>query len=148
MPDFLILTASEIRDLRELAGLMIPASTEYNVPGADDEAIFGDILASLERDADEVRTALGYLQTLSEGNFAEAAQDRRAEIVARLKADTGPAVSALNRVVLLCYYRDDRVMRSLGLEPRSPFPKGHAVTQGDWSLLDSVRNRPPIWRKA
>jgi len=49
--------------------------------------------------------------------------------------------------VLLCYYRDDRVMRSLGLEPRSPFPKGHVVEQGDWSLLDPVKARPPIWRK-
>jgi hypothetical protein len=50
-------------------------------------------------------------------------------------------------VVLLCYYRDDRVMHSLGQEPRAPFPKGHEVEQGDWSLLDPVRARPPIWRK-
>ncbi len=59
----------------------------------------------------------------------------------------GAAVAALVRVVLLCYYRDDRVMHSLGQEPRAPFPKGHEVEQGDWSLLDPVRARPPIWRK-
>jgi hypothetical protein len=52
----------------------------------------------------------------------------------------------LVRVVLLCYYRDDRVMRSLGQEPRPPFPKGHVVEQGDWSLLDPVRARPPMYR--
>jgi hypothetical protein len=49
-------------------------------------------------------------------------------------------------VVLLCYYRDDRVMRSLGQEPRAPFPKGHVVEQGDWSLLDPVRARPRMYR--
>ena len=58
----------------------------------------------------------------------------------------GAPLFALNRVVLLCYYRDDRVMRSLGQEPRPPFPKGHDVEQGDWSLLDPVKTRAPIWR--
>jgi hypothetical protein len=38
------------------------------------------------------------------------------------------------------------VLRSLGMEPRPPFPKGHVVEQGDWSLLDAVRNRKPLWR--
>jgi hypothetical protein len=55
-------------------------------------------------------------------------------------------LAALVRVVLLCYYCDDRVMRSLGQEPRPPFPKGHVVEQGDWSLLDPVRARPPMYR--
>ena len=49
------------------------------------------------------------------------------------------------RIVLLCYYRDDRVMLSLGMEPRPQFPKGHVVEQGDWSLLDQVRARAPFW---
>ncbi len=48
--------------------------------------------------------------------------------------------------MLQCYYRDDRVIRSLGLEPGPPFPKGYTVEQGDWSLLEAVRNRPPMWR--
>ena len=48
----------------------------------------------------------------------------------------------LVRVVLQCYYRDDRVLRSLGLELRAPFPKGYMLEQGDWSLLDPVKARP------
>lgn len=40
----------------------------------------------------------------------------------------------------------DRVLHAIGLEPRAPFPKGHIVEQGDWSLLDPVRTRPPFWR--
>ena len=58
----------------------------------------------------------------------------------------GPEITALGRAVLQCYYRDDRVIRSLGLEPGPPFPKGHNLEQGDWSLLDAMRNRPPMWR--
>ena len=38
------------------------------------------------------------------------------------------------------------MVRSLGQEPRPPFPKGHTLEQGDWSLLDRVRGRPKMWR--
>ncbi|CAN5678249.1 hypothetical protein BH11PSE3_BH11PSE3_26590 [soil metagenome] len=138
---------AEIRDLRILAGTMIPASANYGVPGADDALIFDDILRSLDRDFDDARAALAHLATLSGGSYAALAPDRRAEVAATFKREGGAPLFALNRVVLLCYYRDDRVMRSLGQEPRSPFPKGHIVEQGDWSLLDPVKARSPIWRK-
>ena len=39
-------------------------------------------------------------------------------------------------------------MRSLEMEARAPFPKGFEVEAGDWSLLDPVRARSPIWRDA
>ncbi len=142
------LTDSEARDLRALAGVMIPASAAYNVPGADDELIFADILKSLERDTADVRTALAHLAKLAGGAFADLAPDRRRDVAVPFKQEGGTPLLALNRVVLLCYYRDDRVMRSLGQEPRSPFPKGHVVEQGDWSLLDPVKKRAPMWRKA
>ena len=141
------LTDAEARDLRALAGVMIPASDTYKVPGADDEAIFADILKSLERDTADVRTALAHLAKLAGGAFADLAPDRRRDVATTFKQEGGAPLSALNRVVLLCYYRDDRVMRSLGQEPRSPFPKGHVVEQGDWSLLDPVRKRTSMWRK-
>ena len=72
--------------------------------------------------------------------------ERRAEVAAAFREVGGAPLAALVRVVLLCYYRDDRVMRSLGQEVRPPFPMGHVVEQGDWSLLDPVRARPPMYR--
>lgn len=141
------LSDAEIRDLRALAGIMIPASSAHGVPGANDELIFADIVKSLERDTADARIALKLLADLSGGPFADLAPERRAEVAARFKQEGGAPLFALNRVVLLCYYRDDRVMRALGQEPRSPFPKGHVVEQGDWSLLDQVRKRPPMWRR-
>jgi hypothetical protein len=141
------LTADQARDLRALAGFIIPPSAAYGVPGADDDKIFGDILNSLERDRDDVCRALAHLAALAGGAFADLAEAGRTEVAARFRQAGGPPLAALVRVVLLCYYRDDRVMRSLGQEPRPPFPRGHVVEQGDWSLLDPVRKRPPMYRQ-
>jgi hypothetical protein len=141
------LTAEQIRDLRALAATMIPASEAYGVPGADDELIFNDIVRSLERDHGDICRALAHLAALARGAFADLEPQRRTEIAATFREVGGAPLAALVRVVLLCYYRDDRVMRSLGLDPRPPFPKGHVVEQGDWSLLDPVRARPPMYRQ-
>jgi hypothetical protein len=137
---------SELAELRCLAGVIIPASTKYDVPGADDDRIFADIVASIGRDAEPVLAALARLRALAGGPFAALDDARRTEVAANLRAERSAAVAVLTRIVLLCYYRDDRVMLSLGLEPRAPFPKGHEVEQGDWSLLDPVRARKPFWR--
>ena len=147
MTDYGTLTASETRDLRALCAIMIPASATYGVPGADDDLIFTDILRSLERDTPDARTALALLARLAGGSFADLTPARRNEVAAVFKHEGGAPLLALNRVVLLCYYRDDRVMRSLGQEPRPPFPQGHVVEQGDWSLLDPVRARAPFYRR-
>lgn len=140
------LTSNQIEDLRAFAGTIIPASAAHGVPGADDEAIFADILRSLDRDQDDVAAALTRLAVLAGGPFAALAPPRRLDIANLFRAEGGSPLAAISRVVLLCYYRDDRVMRSLGQEPRPPFPEGHVVEQGDWSLLDPVRQRKPLYR--
>jgi hypothetical protein len=147
MPNSTPLSAAETRDLRAFTATMIPASAAYGVPGADDEAIFADIVRSLERDRDDVGAALTRLAALAGGPFADLAAGRRLEVATAFRAEGGPLLLALTRVILLCYYRDDRVMHSLGQEPRPPFPKGHTVEQGDWSLLDPVKARQPFWRR-
>jgi hypothetical protein len=141
------LNHEQVRELRALAGTIIPPGPAYGVPGADDEKIFTDILGSLERDRDDICRALAHLATLAGGTFADLAPARRNEVAAAVRETGGAPLAALVRVVLLCYYRDDRVMRSLGQEPRPPFPKGHVVEQGDWSLLDPVRARPAMYRR-
>ena len=140
------LTEAEFEDLRCLAGMVIPASAKYNVPGADDDRIVSDIVGSIARDLDHVRAALGTLRTLAGGSIAALDAARRVEVAGKLRTEGGLPVRVLTRIILLCYYRDDRVMVSLGLEARPPFPKGFVVTQGDWSLLDPVRARKPFWR--
>lgn len=140
------LTPAELRDLRRLAGFMVPTSADYRVPGADDGAIFADIVRSLGGDRSAVRKALAMLREMAGGDFAALDEAEAAATAMALLRRQGPEITALGRAVLQCYYRDERVIRSLGLEPGSPFPKGHSVQQGDWSLLDAVRKRPSMWR--
>jgi hypothetical protein len=137
-----MLSDDQRRTLRCLAEMMIPASREYGVPSAADDAIFGDILRSFGRDEHHVMTVLRDLE-----GFADLDPSGRQSKVAQVRESHSEALKGLSSVILQCYYRDDRVMRSLGMEPRPPFPKGHEVEQGDWSLLDPVRQRPKLYRE-
>lgn len=133
------LSQSELELLRRLAGRMIPADEAYAAPGADDDAIFQDIATMLHGRAALLAGLLSDLATGSEG--VDVPLDR-------LRQDHGAAFATVIAAVAQGYYRDDRVMRSLGMEARPPFPKGYETIQGDWALLDPVRHRAPIWRGA
>lgn len=142
------LTSIQRNDLRTVAAMIIPASDEYRVPGADDAAIQNDMLATLGRDTVLVRAALDHLARLAGKPLAELDAAGRERIAKEFRAAGGIAAATLVRVVLQCYYRDDRVLRSLGLELRAPFPKGYTLEQGDWSLLDPVKARAGMLRRA
>lgn len=148
MRHVVILTPEEQSDLRALAALMIPESKKFSVPGADDPIIFSDIVASMQHEQNDIRSALKLLSSLSERRLASLAPADQLEVTLRFRASGNPTVDTLIRHILLCYYRDERVMTSLGVEPRPPFPKGFSVEQGDWSLLAPVRARAPFWRQA
>jgi hypothetical protein len=142
------LTSAQRDDLRTVAAMIVPASDEYKVPGADDPVIQADMLATLGRDTALVLEALDYLARLAGKPLAELDTAQRDTIAAEFRATGGGAAATLVRVVLQCYYRDDRVLRSLGLELRAPFPQGYTLEQGDWSLLDPVKARPAKLRRA
>lgn len=148
MSPTLQLTPIQRDDLRTITAMIIPASDEYKVPGADDPAIQADILATLGRDTEQVRQALDHLARLAGQPLAELDAARRDAVAEEFRKHGGAAAATLVRVVLQCYYRDDRVLRSLGLELRAPFPKGHVLPDGDWSLLDPVKARAGTLRRA
>lgn len=137
------LSASELRILNRIAGIMIPSDAAYGVPAANDPVIFADIVKSIGRDMPDMKAVLAIL---AEAQFLDL-DDAAAEARALTLLDTpSPLVGALSRCVLQCYYRDDRVLVALGHEPRAPFPKGNVVPQGDWSLLEPVKARSALWR--
>ena len=142
------LTQTQRDDLRTVAAMIVPASDEYKVPGADDPAIQADILKTLGRDTELVRKALDHLARLAGKPLAALDRARRDAVAKEFRADGGAAAATLVRVVLQCYYRDDRVLRSLGLELRAPFPQGYVLPEGDWAMLDPVKARPPSLRRA
>ncbi len=147
MPAETALTPRQRDDLRIVAGMMIPPSEQYAVPGADDAAIQADIMATLGRDTERVCEALDHLARLAGKPLSEVDAALRDAVASEFRANGGAAAATLIRAVLQCYYRDDRVLRSLGLELRPPFPIGYPLEQGDWSLLDPVKARPPMLRR-
>lgn len=140
------LSVPEFDSLRIVAGTMIPADAALGVPGADDPAILHDIARSAGRDLPLVRQALAEIAAKSGGAFAALDRDKREALINGYYAGGGAAIVALGRLILGAYYRDDRVLLALKQEARAPFPKGYTLEQGDWSLLDAVRKRPPLWR--
>ncbi|MGY3483801.1 hypothetical protein ACVW1C_001684 [Bradyrhizobium sp. USDA 4011] len=148
MSDSKQLTAAQRADLRTIAAMIVPESAEYKVPGADDPAIQADMLATLGRDTAPVAQALDHLAQLAGKPLAELDDAGRDAVALEFRKHGGAAAATLVRVVLQCYYRDDRVLRSLGLELRAPFPKGHVLPDGDWSLLDPVKARGGTLRRA
>jgi hypothetical protein len=130
------LSAAEQKQLAELAGAMIPADAALRMPAANDPAILADIGKSIGRDLPLIREALKSYRT---------GQESGQDVNAWYKAG-GRAATALGRLVTSVYYRDDRVLIAIGHEARAPFPKGYTIEQGDWSLLDTVRAKAPLWR--
>jgi len=57
--------------LQCLAEMIIPASVEYGVPSAGDDAILADILQSLGRDAEPVTAVLRTLDAMAGRPFAD-----------------------------------------------------------------------------
>lgn len=142
-----MLSADEIALLRCIAGHMIPASGRHGVPGADDPLILREIAGTLGRDTEAVQTLLAAFNHHAGNRLTSLPGAEQAILIDDCRQQAGAAVAVLVNAVVRCYYRDDRVMQSLGLEPRPPFPQGHVLPEGDWVLLDPVRARGPIWRK-
>ena len=127
---------------------MIPPSRTFDVPGAADPNIFADILRSLGRDAPALRQSLDEIARRAGGQLATLPHQEQSRLLAEFRADRPDLAGTVEAVTVRCYYRDDRVMRSLGMEARPPFPIGFDVQQGDWSLLDPVRARGKVYRDA
>ena len=140
------LSAAELRDLGEVAGTMVPADAALGMPGANDPAILADTARSVGRDLPLVREALAAIKAMAAGNFAGLVRAKRETLINAWYAAGGTAAVALGRAILAAYYRDDRVLKAVGHEARAPFPKGHTLEQGDWSLVEVVKKRPAFWR--
>ena len=122
-------TEAHKQALREIVGYMIPAGAGR--PAASDEIIFAEILSALRTQPEVVEEIVNIYRNTD------------LEALSRLR---NPVLSTLVSCTVQCYYRDDRVMQSLEMEPRAPHPKGYELEQGDYGLLDPVRSRGQIYR--
>ncbi len=133
--------------LQALAGAIIPASEAHGVPGADDEAIFAELMTSAGPMMKYIAEHLGILEELAGGSsFLDAALEEQVALAEQFRAAHPEASALIVSLIAQCYYRDPRVLESLGTPARPPFPDGYQIDQGDWSLLDPVRARGPLYR--
>ena len=135
--------------LRQVAGILIPASDEYGIPGADDETIFARILVLATERAESIKSGVDALNELARKRHDEdfvGLNDAQRTALLRDEAS-----SIFLRRMIHCtatsYYQDGRVLESIDLKSTPPFPGGHEIEQGNWSLLDPVKAREPFYRR-
>lgn len=127
-----------------IAGAVIPEDPSLALPGANDPAILATILGKVaEQFAERVRT--GIAQLLAEADPEALSPEALLDLLegdARFRS----FLQMLTIAIVQGYYQDSRVLESLGLAARPPFPAGHEVEAGDWTLLDPVKSRAPFYR--
>ena len=138
--------------LKRLVAAIIPANETFNLPSADDQIIFTAFLKGAGADQDAADSLLeqladffkpfGGIETVAE--LDDGAFD---QVIDTAKQNYHELLETLIPQLSLAYYRDSRVIISLNKEDRPPFPKGNIVVQGDWSLLNAVKQRQPLYRK-
>ncbi len=125
------LSKQDRQRLARLVACIIPASTEDSLPGADDPAIFAEIVQQADALFGALVPALKSFAVAGEGEPGAAA----------VRRDHPRTAQALQVVVAQCYYRDPRVMRAIGMEARPPFPAGFEMEPNDFTQLEPVRRR-------
>jgi hypothetical protein len=145
-----IMSDDDIRDLKIIAEMIIPTSDVHKIPGAADPEIFEDILSLAAPHTATIASALKALNALSleaDGEaFAKLGTDQRETVADSFRQNHAAVTELLEALTVQAYYRNERIKSSLDMESRPPFPGGFTLEQGDWSLLDEVRSRPPFYR--
>ena len=143
------LVLPQIQQISCLAALVVPASKEYEIPGADDPQILAQIVLKCMSIAAAVKQHLVVLDELCRDQwdmgFVDLDVDAQMQAVV-LDGREQSVYQQFAAIVVGAYYADPRVLTSLDLPGRAPFPQGHDVEQGDWSLLDVVKKRGRIYR--
>ena len=155
-PDLINIDAIDEEHRKRLSALldtMIPPNEELGVPGAGDEEIVLQIAksiraASLQRIVEGLDEIERSTQSKMNRSFCDLPQAEREQWFHEHDLASHDLVRTLGSIALQSYYCDPRVLESLEVEPRPPFPQGFEVEQGDLSLLDPVRARGVLYRDA
>ena len=139
-------SSEKVDVLKRLFDKIIPASADERFPSAADSQIFEDFLASSQQFRELISKAILLLQEFSGSDYCQLSEVDADRVTQQFYANrTGPVTTLLS-LLTQCYFRDDRVLEAIGLEPRAPYPGGFEVENGDWGLLESVKSRGRIYR--
>ena len=146
------LAAEAKRVLSGVLDQLIPARPDAELPGAGELGV-GEVVIRAQGDALPVLAAvLGELdaQASSRGaaDFTELPDEERATLLDEVATRNPGFLPGLVFHAYTAYYQQPRVVEALGLEARPPHPKGYELEMGDLGLLDPVRERKGLYRKA
>ncbi|MDD9889185.1 MAG: hypothetical protein OXU66_00655 [Gammaproteobacteria bacterium] len=148
-----VFSAEELSLLKRIASALIPASEEGGLPAADDEVIFQCVLENPAEQLIQLQSLLFELIKQEGGAAVVTAWDRTHfdNWIADYEKQWPKQVHSFFKVyiamLLRAYYQDARVLIAYDRRPGPPFPEGYVVIEGDWSLLDAVKNRKPFYRR-
>jgi len=133
--------------LRKIAALLIPKSEEFEVPGADDDAVFTHFIKLASGQSNSINKYLEDLNQICRNDHGDSFLKLQNDEQISLLNNSESLLELLLSYVSLAYYQDPRILSTLSLKSSPPFPGGYNVEQGDWSLLDPVKKRDPFYRK-
>jgi Gluconate 2-dehydrogenase subunit 3 len=145
-------SARQRATLDALLELMIPASADGRMPAAVGLGLL-DALGSISTESHAaLATGLDQLESAASTRlgkpFAGLDAAPALQLVDALRPGAAPFFALLTLHVVSRYYEHPQVLAALGIDPSPPWPRGHEVDDGDWSLLDPVRGRQNLYRQA
>lgn len=145
------LSTEQIDSITAVIAMIIPASEDGRMPGADELNLITDIINEQDGSLENILDDINHLNETSQLQYSQAFADLESsvkqQIVDEVKLVRPDYMQVLAAKTAVYYYQHDRVLEALGLELRPPFPKGNIVHGGDLSLLDPVRQRKPMYRE-
>ena len=137
-------TAHERATLDALFASLIPPLTDRGLPSGAEVG-----LLTVCHDAvlvEPLRRAVKRLDDVTGGRFAVLSPPERDVHIRRLEGEQVTEFREILRQLVARYYVDPRVVHAIGEAARPPFPDGHAVIDGDLTLLEPVYERGPLYR--
>ena len=151
MPAFFV--ASQQMLLSAVLNRLIPATDDF--PGAGDLGIASYVdtvvgrFAELRRLFAEGLTHIALASQARQGQeFIALADDHKDAVLRQVETLHPTFFEALVQHTYSGYYSHPTVIRLLGLEARPPQPRGYHLEPLDLTLLDSVKQRGPLYRQA
>jgi hypothetical protein len=147
-------SAEESAVLTAVLDEIIPPSADGRLPGAGSLGIEGQVEDAL-RSTPELKvmiaSSLSALARMGRHIDSRGLRALSAEQKARVLGELANSEHAVPPVLMLqvfaCYYQHPRVLQILGVEARPPHPRGYEMEENDYSLLEPVRRRAPMYRK-
>lgn len=122
------------------AGLDLPAGSRVDMAAYAAEQGIEDRLRAFLALLDEVA------RDLDGPDFAGLAAERRLECVERAKRKDFRLANSVIIECLKAYYTDPEVLRRISAGTVPPFPDGNFLEDDDWTILEAVYERGPIYR--